>query len=105
MVSVEFEHNNDFRRSFAQERNSSGVSDFLIRNGLAKNDSQSNIILISVCILFVLVTSIVLYDTFKSSSSNINDTNPIIKSYIDQGLKGKALFDKIRQDRASGLIK
>ncbi len=105
-MSVEFEQNNDFRRSFTQEQNSSGMSRFLIKNGLAKDTDQSNIILISVCILFIIVTSIILYNTFKSPSSNTNNPNtPIIKNYIDQGLKGKALIDRIKQDRASGLIK
>jgi hypothetical protein len=105
-MPVEFEQNNDFRRSFAQEQNSSGMSRFLIKNGLAKDTDQSNIILISVCIIFIIITSIILYNTFKSPSSNTNSPNAlIIKSYIDQGLKGKALIDRLNQDRAAGLIK
>jgi len=105
-MSVEFEQNNDFKRSSNYGQSSSGMSKFLIKNGLAKDTDQSNIILMSVCILIFIVTSIVLYNTFKSSSSDTNNPNtPIIKNYMDQGLKGKALLDRIKQDRASGLIK
>ena len=106
-MSVEFEQNNEFKGSLVQEQSFSGMSNFLIKKGLAKDTSQSNIILISVIVIFVIITFIVIHNTLTGPTpANTSSINPsIIKGYINQGLRGKDLIDRLNQDRASGLIK
>jgi hypothetical protein len=110
-MSVEFEQENDFNRIYrAQQRRLRGFSmiNFLIKVGLVKDEKQANIFLICTIVVVILLTIFIFYRFVFGGFiiPKVNDFNTkIMQEYRDQGLTDKALFDKITEDRKSGLIK
>jgi hypothetical protein len=90
--------NKTFNRTFAKS-NSSKMSAYLIKKGFAKNEKQANIVLLGISAISIIITIVVLNTTVfggslfgkKTTSSNIK----AVKEYQAQGLKGRALIDKI----------
>jgi hypothetical protein len=107
MSEVEFEQSEESKKFFSQihaDTNQSVMGNFLIKNKLAKDIKQANIILLGVCAVFLTLMFIVFSQSVFSGSVAQKSTNSpsmkTIKSYIDQGLNGQALLDKINQDKA-----
>ena len=107
-MSVEFEENNiPLVKHNTSPKDNFSLSIFFIKKGIVKDIKQYNTILTSVCVFFVIITAIIFYFTFKSPShSNTAGVNSsVIKKYVSQGIRGKDLIKRLKQDRASGLIK
>lgn len=111
-MSVEFDQENNFNKNFNRSfsnSNSSKMNAFLIKKGYAKNEKQANMILLGISLISIFITIVILNMTvFGGSFFNKKTTNQnakIIKEYQAQGLKGKALFDKLEEDRKAGIIK
>lgn len=104
-MSVEFDQENSFNKTFNRtfEKNSgSKMSTYLIKKGYAKNEKQANMILLGISALSICITVIVLNMTvwggslFKKSSTQNTEA---LKEYQAQGLKGRALIEKIRETK------
>jgi len=113
-MSVEFEEERNFNenlRKMENRINTSKISNFLIKNGFAKNQLQANILMLlisTVCLalMFFILYSVIFKTNETNTSSDINDqNNKVMLQYIGQGYVGKSLMDKIAQDKQSGLIK
>lgn len=107
MSSIEFNQDNTGRRIQSDAANNSFMARILIKKGFAKDLEQANLILISISLIFFIITMVVILFTFfyspKPASNSNNDK--IIKEYKDQGLRGKELSNKIREAMKTGLIK
>ena len=107
-MSVIFDENNNFNNRRIDE-NDSKLVNYLVVKRFAKNKDQANLILLSVSILFIILSSLIIY-FFVFGGNFLKDThkNPytkVVDKYRAQGLKGKALMDKVIMDKQSGLIK
>jgi hypothetical protein len=56
-MSVEFEENNSFKNLYAQGNHSnSGMVSYLIKKGFAKSEKGANQILVTISIIFILIS-------------------------------------------------
>jgi len=109
-MSVEFDQENNFNKNFERtisKSNGSKMNTYLIKKGYAKNEKQANLILLGISLLCILITIFVFY-TFVLGNNKKPVSSPnakIIQEYRAQGLTGKALMDKMREDRKAGILK
>jgi len=111
-MPVEFDQSNDFNKKFEKvlaSKKDSKMNTFLIKHYIAKDEKQANIILLGISAIFLVLTFFVFYtfvfgNGFKSAS-NSSQNAKVIEEYRKQGLKGKALLDKMQADRKAGIIK
>ena len=118
-MPVEFDQENSFDKKFERtiaKNKGSKMNAFLIKHYFAKNERQANMILLGVSFVSILLTVIILnvvvFGGGVSGKKIINNqprpVNPnfkIIEGYKAQGLTGKALSDKIKEAKASGVLK
>jgi len=110
-MGVEFEQENDFNRSFRVQQESSGgfsIINFLIKRGWVKDENQANKALVVIIVFVIIVTAFIFYKFVFGGSILPEKASPnakIIQGYRDQGLTGQALFERMMEDRKSGLIK
>jgi len=111
-MPVEFDQENSFNQNFNKNFAKSNVSKinlFLIKHKFAKDDKQANIILLGVSFVSIVLTAVILNVSvfgggfLKKKTTNQNAK--ILKEYQAQGLKGKALFDRIQADKKAGILK
>ncbi|MFA6430075.1 MAG: hypothetical protein WC229_03590 [Candidatus Paceibacterota bacterium] len=111
-MSVEFDQENSFDKKFERtiaKKKGSKMNAFLIKHYFAKNEKQANMILLGVSLVSLLLTAVILnVSVFGGSFFNKKTLSPnakIMQEYKDQGLSGKALMDKIREDKKTGISK
>jgi hypothetical protein len=109
-MSIEFEQENNFNQAFNRtisKNSGSKMNSFLIKHYIAKNEQQANMILLGISVLCIITTAIIMnVFIFGNRAKPVNNPNAAkIEEYRKQGLTGKALFDKIQEDRKAGIIK
>lgn len=106
MNNVEFEENKDLRNNINDSLIRTapvGLSGFIIRHGWARNIKQANLILLIIALVSLLLMGFVfnrfVFSSDRSSVITAKDQARIktIRGYIDQGLRGPALLQKIKE--------
>jgi hypothetical protein len=112
MSEVVFEQSEESKKFTAQmhaDASGSKMGNFLVKNKIAKDARQANVILLGISVLFFALMFFVFSQYVFASPTPQTTISPqdakIIKGYISQGLHGRDLTEKVKQAKALGIIK
>lgn len=82
MNGVEFEQDNiNYNYNMQQRVKSSSFANFLLKKGIAKNERQANAIMLSIGIIFLLISIVLIANSLKKSdtiSADISITDTVL---------------------------
>lgn len=70
MSEVEFEQDNiNYNYNMQKRVQSSSFANFLLKKGIAKNEKQANVIMLSIGIIFLLISIILITNSLRSGDT------------------------------------
>jgi len=111
-MPVEFDQENSFNKTFNNnfsKTRDSKMNAFLIKHNFARNEKQASMILFGVSVVFFVLTIFVFSTFVFGNNISVNKASPettkAIETYKTQGLTGRALMNKMQEDRKNGILK